>query len=137
MESPDRPAALPAVLAERVDRRYANGVGQGWWPILEELHEQLLAIDPAYQLARVREKYASLRVDEAGQMLTRWNEGQRQAFETAATAAEDRSLVTCEECGRPGSERNLSGWFSTLCDACFAARQSGHHDETARGGGVS
>ena len=34
--------------------------------------------------------------------------------------AEEVSLCTCEECGKPGVERDVNGWITTLCSECFA-----------------
>lgn len=34
-------------------------------------------------------------------------------------AAEEKSLVTCEHCGLPGTTRK-GGWIRTLCDTCEA-----------------
>jgi hypothetical protein len=61
MGNPTEPD-LPAVLRDRVDHRYRNFAGRGWWPLLERMHEQLLMIDPGYKWAQVNEKLGMLRV---------------------------------------------------------------------------
>jgi hypothetical protein len=84
-----------------------DAVGAGWLPILEELHLQLLAVDPRYGVAQVKEKFGGLRVYLATP--------EPDAASLAIDAAEERALRTCENCGQPGAPREGS-WIKTLCD---------------------
>lgn len=91
---------------------HMEDVGQGWWPILAQLHDDIRALDPDYSVAQVKEKYGGLRVylstaepDSIGRLIDE---------------AEAASLRTCEECGQsgePGPSRPGGYWIKTLCDA--------------------
>jgi len=43
--------------------------------------------------------------------------------------AEEMTAQTCEGCGQPGSLRCHAGWYTTLCDACLAARNRERQQE--------
>lgn len=115
------------MVAQAPDFRYA--VGEGWWPLLDRLHERLGAIDPDYRLSGVGEKWGGLRirlVERAGPD-GRADPAHRSAMRAAVSAIEDDSFRTCERCGRAGRPRRRAaerGWIKTLCD----------DHQTARGG---
>jgi hypothetical protein len=114
---------LPPALHDRVDSRYRNFAGRGWWLILERMHERLLAIDPEYRLCQVKEKLGLLRI---------YPDDERYAerphlldqIQTVIEGAVRESAVTCERCGEPGRLRNDEEWLSqrhyllSLCDHC-------------------
>jgi hypothetical protein len=93
-----------------------DAVGAGWLPILEELHPKLLAADPGYRVAQVKEKFGGLRVY--------LSTAEPAAAHAAINAAEERALRTCEECGAPGRLRE-GGWVKTLCDEHSRTRRQG------------
>lgn len=96
METPDLSDAawdLPEGLAAHVDPAYRSLAGPGWRPILERLHDRLLAIDPNYRLHQVKEKMGILRIYAAEEV---------PAIEAAIATAMRESAVTCERCGQPG-----------------------------------
>lgn len=105
--------ALPEAIAARVDARYANGVGPGWFPLLEQLDRDLAALDSDYRLLQVKEKFAALRVYPAGAVSEEMN--------ALIDAAAVLSAKTCERCGQPGVQRP-GGWVIVLCDDCSASR---------------
>jgi len=86
-------------------------VGPGWAPILDELHRDVVALDPDYTVEQVKEKFGSLRA-----YLTYRD----PAIAALVQAAQQRSAQTCEECGAPGLIRNRRGaiWLQCLCDTC-------------------
>jgi hypothetical protein len=90
---------------------YKNDVGEGWWPILDELDETLAQIDPGYQTVQVKEKFGLLRVYISGS----------QEAQEAIYQYEEYSGKVCENCGQPGKLR-LGGWVRTLCDECEGNR---------------
>ncbi len=100
--------------------------GPGWYPMLVELDSVLAQLDPEYEVRQVKEKFGGLcYYAHTGRPEL------REAFRAAIREAEDRSAVTCELCGEPGSlhQTGLSParWVKTLCPAC-AAR--GHRGRT-------
>lgn len=91
--------------------RIPSGVGEGWWPIIEELHAKLLELDPEYTVDQVKEKFGTLRYYASFKNIP-WQEAS-----DLIAAAEKESAMRCEVCGNPGSLRNTSGyWIYTSCD---------------------
>ena len=88
----------------------AGSVDVGWLQLLADLHQQLHAIDPGYQVRQVKEKFGMLRVylDASAPELA-------DAVDDAVDEAERRSAETCERCGAAGVLRG-GGWLKMLCD---------------------
>jgi len=123
----------------------------GWYGLLDKLCrdiEELLGADgcPAFEIRQIKEKFSSLRfyfrfgeisdlhvdlLSEAGhQHLVAQRPGpaddeelvrQLRDLVNQACAA---SAFTCEECGAPSAERNMRGYFVTLCDEHLKERQA-------------
>lgn len=104
---------------EDVERRtppgwYGLACGEGWYPIVSQLHEKLKLIDPDYQVFQIKEKFGTLRyyssLDGNGEV--------RKLVRQAELA----SAETCEVCGAPGVLRERA-WLKTLCDQHAEARR--------------
>lgn len=101
-------------------------VGMGWTPIMQRLHQRLVAIDPNYSVDRVREKFGGLHVYLHN--IPELSRARREQIRDALWAAEEQSYQTCEECGRPGTQHTPSREIKTreprskpirtLCDTC-------------------
>lgn len=98
---------------------YLNEVGQGWHPILLDLHAQIVAVCPDYVVGQVKEKFGGLRV-----YLDHRNAEQigypKQVWDAIHTA-EALSMRICEDCGAAGTigPRRPGGvWVKALCDGC-------------------
>ena len=92
--------------------------GEGWRPLIAELHSRLQALSPDYTLSQVKEKFGGLRYYASP---ADGDEQTATAFSELIRAAEAMSLQTCERCGQPGrlSRRGKqSGWYKTLCPRC-------------------
>lgn len=85
-------------------------VGPGWHPILQRLHDQILAIDSTYEVVQVKEKFGGLRVYLLSEPLP--------VIDLVAKA-EVESQRTCEMCGRPGTQQP-GYWIRTRCEECAA-----------------
>lgn len=86
----------------------SDEVGAGWHPLIAQLHTELLALDPDYQLSQqVKGKFGQLRVYLDSNYTVEIDE--------LIDAAENASLNICETCGQPGSPRNIGGWVETRC----------------------
>lgn len=96
--------------------RIPSGVGPGWWPLIEQLHRDILAIDADYRLDQIKEKFGILRFYASSE---RWGEAS-----ALISAAEAKSATLCERCGASGEMRSEGWWMKTLCDM--------HHDERER-----
>lgn len=89
-----------------------RGALRGWWPLLQELHDEMVLVDPDYRIDQIKEKFGTLRAylsyETDDPVLG-------EAADEAVSRAERRSGVTCERCGGPGALRD-DGWLLTLCD---------------------
>lgn len=98
---------------------YANippslACGEGWFGLIENLHERLAMIDPGYQVTQVKEKFGQLRYYVM--MSAQLDDQGRQTVYDALAAAESDSATVCEICGRPG-RLNDGSWLRTRCQA--------------------
>lgn len=96
-----------------------DDVGAGWHPLLIDLHAKLVDVAPTYFVAQLKEKFGTLRL-YVGTPTEVFDE-----VNALISAAEQVSAVTCEFCGKPGTQRQtgLFGWIKTMCDDC------GHESE--------
>jgi hypothetical protein len=95
-------------------------IGEGWWPILEELCSSIQHhIDwkkgacQQVTVAQIKEKFGGLRF---------YYEGGDDQVRGMVSMAESWAAHSCETCGAPG-ERRQGGWIKTLCDIHEAERQ--------------
>lgn len=93
--------------------------GPGWVPILNELHAQLVELDPNYVLVQVKEKFGTLRV------YTEVDPVVRDPARELVAAAEAQSGTICEDCGDPAELRKDRRWVLTLCEVCDVWHEEG------------
>lgn len=79
----------------------------GWFPLIKELIEDLIALGWDKQICQVKEKFGGLRFYI--------NSGSNEIYDRISKAEKD-SYNICEKCGEPGKLRNDIGWYLTLCD---------------------
>lgn len=88
-------------------------IGPGWYKLVKDLIEELIAAGWDKQVCQVKEKFGSLRFyinsasDECFKIISKY---------------EELSTKTCEECGEPGQLRQ-GGWLATLCDIHSGGRE--------------
>ena len=88
----------------------------GWFPLIWDLSKKLEAIISAmpeekrqyYRASQVKEKYGGLRF---------YMSGETEEMSRLIRIAEEKSEITCEDCGMPG-ETNDDGWIRTNCKKC-------------------
>lgn len=98
---------------------FSNYVGKGWVPIVEEFFRGLYShyaknnLDPtSIFVFDIKQKWGSLR-------LYVHFDGRASGFgETAITTAETIASTVCELCGKPGTLREVRGWYFTICGSC-------------------
>lgn len=86
--------------------------GEGWKPIINDLCERLLILEPTITVTQIKEKFGTLRF-YIGSCPTETYD----AVYKLISEAERKSGVTCEDCGKIGKQRG-GGWIRTLCDEC-------------------
>ncbi|MBE5488598.1 hypothetical protein E3G71_001099 [Mycobacteroides abscessus] len=98
---------------------------RGWYPIISQLDEALAAIDPAYELHQVKEKFGGLRYYfGASESISDADHDRMRAL---VREAEARCAEACELCGEPGEMHTTPhGWYRTLCAACATAEGKGY-----------
>lgn len=115
----------------RRERRFTFTVGDGWFQILFDLSKKIeealkekdrlngglktnATREPRtshlkdFRVVQVKEKFGGLRF----YVSQNFDDDVRQLI----ADAERQAGVTCEDCGKPGSLRNKSGWVFTACD---------------------
>jgi len=97
---------------ERFERERRN-VGDGWQPLVTDVHAHLIELLGDYELLQIKEKFGGLRYY--------WNPLDDATVEAAELArqiteeAEARSVTICEECGIKGKNQADHGWYHTFC----------------------
>ncbi|GHH27156.1 TraR/DksA family transcriptional regulator [Streptomyces lanatus] len=85
-------------------------VGPGWHPLLLRLHEQLVAREPDYRIADLKEKLGGVRIHLVAAV--------HPEVRGLLAAAEAQSTATCEFCGTPGRCRRRGdaahGWIKAV-----------------------
>lgn len=98
-------------------------VGEGWWPILEKLCNNIqghidwknreTVVVPQVVVEQIKEKFGGLRF---------YYQGGDEYIHGMVTMAESIADITCESCGNPGKKRG-GGWIHTYCDPCEIKRE--------------
>ena len=81
---------------------------EGWYPLIQQLIEDIIKLGWNRQVTQVKEKFGGLRFYI--------NEGSPEVH-ARITEAEIKSYTICEMCGSPGETRRDTGWYRTLCEA--------------------
>lgn len=92
-----------------------ENVGEGWRSIIEQLHNDLVKLDPEYTVDQIKEKFGGLRYYATSHSA---NASVSNQFHDLIDAAERKSLSTCEFCGQPGKQTPPPRWIKTLCGEC-------------------
>lgn len=97
-------------------RAFRINCGPGWIPLLEETVEQLLEVQPGFEILQVKEKFGGLRI----YIQPCSPQSQEILLETGR-----RSLSICEFTGKPGETEMLTGsahtgpwlgsYYKTVC----------------------
>jgi hypothetical protein len=89
-------------------------VNNGWFPLIKELIEDLIALGWDKQTCQVKEKFGGLRFYING--------GSDEIFDRISKAESDSHNI-CETCGEKGETRRDLGWFFTLCDEHYQEKK--------------
>ena len=114
-------------LARKLDEyEVADEVGNGWRPLVLELHRDLLDIDPEYRLYDIRERLGGLAV------IARYHQDARDGAARLLAVAKAQAVQTCVVCGEQGQLSAERPRLHVLCEKCFqydraAAFERGEH----------
>ena len=90
--------------------------GDGWFDLLKDCIEKIKEIcerdHVETKIAQIKEKYGTLRF---------YLDHYTNDIGTVVDEAEEKSKITCEECGKEGSLKQIRGWYSTKCNECNKA----------------
>lgn len=89
-------------------------VGEGWYPIIKDLIDDLIKLGWDKNITQVKEKFGGLRfyIDE----------GSDEMFKLIVEA-EKKSYETCETCSQKGELRKDIGWYLTLCEEHYKLKK--------------
>ena len=108
-----------ATAIESILRRIPDNWGRwvsvdaGWYALVVATDSRLAALDPAYRVHQIKEKFGTLRYyywpssDDASPDLL-------DAMDAITDDAERASAITCERCGQPGVLQRTQYWAKTL-----------------------
>ena len=83
---------------------------EGWFPLIERLHNDILKIDPDYKIYQIKEKFGGLRYYYSPS-----NPSQRDKMDAIVSKYEKICGMTCEVTGKHGSlMRNGTKPFSRV-----------------------
>ena len=99
--------------------------GDGWYPIIEECLEALVASKVELMLFQIKEKFGGLRIQY---QIAAKNEVDIDTISSIIRIAEEKSFHICEKCGEPGTLQRFNGWYATLCPECAAKRREKNKD---------
>lgn len=100
---------------------YGKGVifecGDGWFKILYDLSKKIQKlidekkVSNYFSVYQIKEKFGFLRY---------YPNFSTYEIDELIDQAEEKSMVTCEQCGKKGKIKDIGGhWYMTLCNSCF------------------
>ena len=91
----------------------------GWATLITDAVAEMVALDPDLELPFAPgQKFGILRFPT----VVSTDPAVREALRRIEQAAVERSMVTCQRCGNPGSRYVSTGlWYTTLCPDCATA----------------
>ncbi len=92
--------------------------GVGWKDIINKLCADIHALDPTVTVVQIKQKFGTLRF-----YLGTVDANSSHAVYALVSEAEEKSAITCEWCGLPGSTDTSKHWHITLCPSCSATRK--------------
>jgi len=92
--------------------------GNGWTELIYACHDELVALDPTYQILQIKEKFGGLRYYFDPTDQDNWD-----ALNDVVKKYEAIAIKTCEACGQPGEPSNKNSyWIKTTCSDCDKVR---------------
>lgn len=98
-------------ILDKIDPTFGRVIDcdEGWWGIVKEMHQEIMAIDPEYRVYQIKEKFGALRF---------YYEPSRESckgeIDSVISHYEHLSTKTCEITGGPGEIMSRNGVYKTL-----------------------
>jgi len=100
---------------------HSNGLsfecGNGWFNLLYDLSKKIQKliddkkISKDFNIYQVKEKFGFLHY---------YSNFSTDELDDLVTKAEEQSMITCEQCSKPGEIKDIGGhWYMALCEICF------------------
>jgi len=104
------PKELQPIL-DKIDPTFGRSIDcdAGWWPLIEELHEEISEIDPDYRIYQVKQKLGGLRF-----YFSASNPLLSSTVQQVVDRYEKLSFTICEKTGKEGQLMNKDGQYQTL-----------------------
>ena len=102
---------LEEVLKSHWEDKPQNYLPKGWENLVLNLHKKIVEIDPNYTLCQIKSKFGALRFY--------YDSDKSNLIDKLVSEAEEKSTITCEKCGKPGSSEIVNNWMITLCGECY------------------
>lgn len=87
---------------------------KGWNKLIRDCFDSLIKLNIAFTVTQIKEKFGGLRFYTQF-IYENNNENLVKTFYDTIKTYENKSLVTCECCGRKGLRRSIDGYMITLC----------------------
>ena len=87
----------------------------GWFPLAEQLIQDLIRLGWDRRVLQIKEKYGTLRLYISQRELP---------LVDLTIDAREKSAAICQECGGAGTLLEERHYYATLCDPCRARRQA-------------
>ena len=98
--------------------------GDGWFDVIYDMCKEIKNIDTERRVSftQIKEKFGTLRVyyTTRPSMIIDDEEFDDKIF-NIIMKADNRSSITCEDCGKPGKTVGVN-WLMTLCEECEESR---------------
>ena len=82
---------------------------KGWYPLIEECHTELKAVDPDYEILQIKEKFGGLRF-----YFESLDGGKYPKMHEIVRKYEEKSLTVCEVTGNGGTLHKKGSRVKTL-----------------------
>jgi hypothetical protein len=89
---------------------------KGWYPLIEECHSELKAVDPDYQILQIKEKFGGLRYYFESLDASKYKE-----MHEIVRKYEAKSFTVCEVTGNGGTLHKKASRVKTLSTQIAAA----------------
>jgi hypothetical protein len=90
-------------------------VDEGWYPLIQNLIQELVELGWDKKISQVKEKFGGLRF---------YTDNTTDEMKKVISKYEILSYETCEICGGKGKLRTDLAWHSTLCDEHYEESKS-------------